>query len=134
MGSQIGQCYPDYSTVPFTEVIGVWKGGGAAANCSVNSGDWNRGIQSVNYNGATGKYRITFIAVPGQAVVGFVGSVARVTGVTNALAVKMVVGTYSTSARTLDIEICDGSTPVGVDLATTDRLMLNIKFAPFPPP
>lgn len=124
----------DYAkqTVPYTEVVGVWKGGGAAANCSVASGDWNVGISSVNYDGATGKYTITFTDVPGYQVVGFVGTVARASGVTNALIVKMVVGTYNAATKELDIEVCDAATPSGVDLATTDKLMLSIKFAPFP--
>lgn len=129
-----GQAYPSRKSVPsITEVIGRWKGGGAAANCTRAAGEWSAGISSVNYNGATGKYRITFTDVPGQQLVSFCLEVGRATGVTNALKVKVVEGSYSIANKTIDIEICDLATPTGVDLATTDRLYVRLSFASFPP-
>lgn len=123
------------ATIPsVVEVGGVWTGGGAAADCTKASGDWNVGIASVKYNAATGKYRITFTeTTPGHQVVGFSCDIARVTTVTNALVAKMVAGSYSKTAGTLDFEVCDVATPSGVDLATTDKLMIVVRFSTFPP-
>lgn len=128
--------YPNHgNTIPSTvSVGGVWTGGGAATDCTHAAADWSRGIVSVKYNGATGKYQITFLDVPGSQVVGFSADIARATGTTNALIAKMVAGSYSTSTKTLNFEVCDLSTPVATDLTTGDKIMFHITFAKSPPP
>ena len=132
----IGDIYPVKGcSVPATiKITGKWTGGGAATNCTKATADWSRGISSVNYNGATGKYRITFTDIPGQQLVDWNLPIARATGVTNALVAKVVEGSYSISAKTLDFEVVSVLTPAATDLTTTDKVYINLTFSSSPPP
>lgn len=127
-----GASYPRRHAVPGTfSVEGVWTGGGAAADMTVTSGDWNRGITSIKYNSATGKYKITFRDF-GQQVIGFNASVAAATGVDPLIPVK-VTGTYDKSLGTMELEI---TTPAGTltDLPTTSKMRIEVIFADGAPP
>ena len=127
-----GNLFEARSKIPASfEVRGVWSGGGAAANCSVASGDWNAGITSVAYNAATGKYLITFKDF-GQQVVG--GSV-EVVGDSGDIPMKahFLRDTFSASAGTMEIEVWTLATEA-VAAALTDvpadhKLLVHVVFA-----
>lgn len=127
-----GTLSPYRAKIPGTwEVRGVWSGGGAAANCTVASGDWNAGITSVAYNAATGKYLITFKDF-GQQIVG--GSV-EVVGDSGDIPMKahLLRDTYSASAGTVEFELWTLATEA-VAAALTDapadhKLMVHVVFA-----
>ena len=119
------------STLGKQGVGGVWTGGGAAANCSKSSSDWSSGITSVNYNAATGKYRIT-LSQFGQQLVGGDIKVCRAAGDAPLLAniVRSTLTVSSPDAATLDFEVWDvDATAALTDLATTDKLLVNLEFA-----
>lgn len=123
----LGNAFPRRSTIPDTvSVQGVWTGGGAAANCTKATGDWNRGIASVNYNAATGKYKITLVDV-GQQIVKFSAHVTSATGA-GPIFMNMVTAGFSSSAKTVDVEVNDGGGTL-TDLATTNKIHLEIVFA-----
>ena len=127
-----GNSFPVRSTVPDTvRVQGVWTGGGAAANCTKAAADWNRGIASVNYNAATGKYKITFVDVGQQIVYAHVECFSTTGVLTKDVAV--IRGSFSVSAKTYEIEIRTKATDVAaaalVDLITTFGLMITFEFA-----
>lgn len=124
----IGNTSPYRSTIPGIDCVqGVWTGGGAAANCTRAAGDWNRGIASVNYNAATGKYLVTFIDVGTQIVWGR----CEVMGAAGAAGkqVNVVRSTFNATAKTVQIEVWDTATPSLVDLAATDKLCLKFEFS-----
>lgn len=124
----LGNAYTQRSTIPgATEVGGVWTGGGAAADMTNDETTaWNRGIVSVAYNAATGKYLMTFTDV-GQQVIGFSACVASATG-DGPLFITPVKGSLSTSAKTLAVECNDGSGTL-TDLPATAEVQFNVKFA-----
>lgn len=117
------------STVPDqTEVRGVWTGGGAAANCTKASADASKGIASINYNAATGKYRITFTDV-GQQVLDATVNVTRAAGAAP-ISCNVVRGSFSAANKTLDFEawaVSAGAHAL-IDLLTTDKAMVTVVF------
>lgn len=125
----LGNAYPVRSIIPDTKrVQGVWTGGGAAANCTQSSSDWSKGIASVNYNAATGKYKITFRDV-GQQIVGGKIEVCRAAAAAPLLAV-INRATFSIANKTVDFEVWDVDAGSALtDLATTDKLLIDIQFA-----
>lgn len=125
-----GNAFPARNSVPdITHVVGVFTGGGAAANCSKASGDWIKGIESVAYNAATGKYLITFSEVGNQVVTDGC-KVLRPTA-TAPLFACVIRGSLSQSAKTCQLEIRTESALT--DLATTDKLLIDIGFSKSPP-
>lgn len=124
-----GSCSPVVSSLNKFEVGGVWTGAGAAASCTQVSTDWNRGIASVAYNAATGKYLVTFYDCGQQILPGTDVKVCRAAGAAPLL-VNVVLSTYSATAKTVEIEVWDvDSTAVLTDLAATDKLLLSFHFS-----
>ncbi len=120
----IGNAFPVRSTVPdTTKVQGTWTGGGAAADCTHDAADWNRGIESVKYNSATGKYKVKFMDC-GQQLVDYSIQVEGATGVDPVVGM-VVAGSLDTVAKTVDLEF--GATLI--DLLTTNKLHLTFVFA-----
>ena len=121
------QAYPIRSTAGgLTRMQGVWTGGGAAANCSRAAADHNKGISSVAYNGATGKYLVTFTDV-GQQIVYADAQVSGLTGVAKVVC-NVLRGSYDRTAKTVQVEFWkhDGSL---IDLLTTDKVMFVFETA-----
>jgi hypothetical protein len=124
---------PKRSTIPSVICVqGVWTGAGAAANCTHSpADDWSQGIASVNYNAATGKYKIT-LTQRGQQIVGGHVEVCGAAGATKKT-VHIIRSTYSTSAQTVEIEVWTEGTeavaPALVDLATTDKILICLELA-----
>lgn len=128
----LGNAFPVRSSIPDTiRVLGVWTGGGAAANMTKATADWNRGIASVAYNAATGKYLITFTDV-GQQIVAYNISCTSTTGVIPKN-VALLRNTFSASAKTVEIEIRTPATEAVatalVDLLTTFKICIDVTFA-----
>lgn len=124
-----GSCSPVISSLNKFEVGGVWTGGGAAASCTQSSADWNRGIASVAYNAATGKYLVTFTDCGEQILPGSKVEVCRAAAAAPLLA-NIVRGSYDASAKTVEIEVWDvDSTAALTDLAATDKLLLSFHFS-----
>ena len=117
----LGNSYPTRSTIPNTDIVrGVWTGGGAAANCTKAPADWSRGIKSITYNAATGKYLVTFVDA-GQQYVGGGIDVCGVSGGAKKYA-HILRSTYSPSAKTVQVEIQTGA-GVLADLLTTEQIV-----------
>ncbi len=124
----LGNAFPVRSTIPDLVVVGgVWTGGGSAADCSHVATDWNRGIVSIAYTAATGCYTITFQDV-GQQIVDWHISTGQQTGV-NPLAFIIRNGTFSTSTKSVIIEVSASDSGDLTDLLTTDKLYVNFTFA-----
>ncbi len=122
----VGNATPVRSTIPGVyKVQGVWTGGGAATDCTHAAADWSKGITSVTYNSATGKYLITFTDV-GQQIV---GHNIRVCGATTVdpVAVQLIRGSLSTSAKTVQVEFSDLAGGL-LDLLSTDKLLIEVDF------
>ncbi len=120
----VGNAFPVRSTVPdVVRVQGTWTGGGAAADCTHTATDWNRGIASFVYNGATGKYKITFQDC-GQQIVDYSLKVEGATGV-DPVHGQVIAGTFSASAKTVEVEF--GATLI--DLLTTNKIHVTFEFA-----
>ena len=121
----LGNAFPVRSTVPdLTVVTGLWTGGGAAADMSVTSGDWNKGIASVAYNAATGKYLITFVDV-GADIVHCEAKVHRPTSGDDPIGSNILIGTFSRTAKTVEVEF--GATLVDID--TDEKVSFFFLFA-----
>ena len=103
------------------EVMGVWKGGGAAANCTRVLG---RGVSSVNYNAATGQYKITFAEV-GEGTQPLVSmNVQAAAGAASTFVARPTV--YSASGKTLTFDVTDVATPTNHDLALTEFVHFRV--------
>jgi hypothetical protein len=123
----LGNNYPVKCSIPDTvEVAGVWTGAGAA-NMTKTSGDWSKGIASVNYAAATGKFTITFTDV-GYQIIGAEVTVMRPDG-TAPLVGNIVRGSFSQSAKTVPVQFWDMATPSLANPAATDRVCIRVKFA-----
>jgi hypothetical protein len=105
----------------------VWTGGGAAADCTNASGDLSKGIASLKYHAATGIYTLTFTDV-GQQIVGDNIKVCGLTTVRPVLA-KIIRGSFSRSAKTVDVEFYTCDTGALIDLLTTDKVMISVDMA-----
>jgi hypothetical protein len=104
------------------EIIAVFAGGGAAADCTKVSGT-SRGVTSLTYNAATGKYKFTFDGVAGK----YLGAVFTVTSATGAAAALIMrpagAPAYDHGDRTLTVEVTNlAATPALADLATTEEV------------
>lgn len=119
--SVVRSTYPDD-----THVRGLFVGGGAAASCTKDLVVGAKGIISMAYSGATGKYLITFLDV-GITIMDITGTISRAAN-TAPLVMKPVLSTFSASAKTVSVEIWDLATPTLTDLLTTDKICLNITF------
>ena len=127
----IGNASAVRSTIPGVhKVQGVWTGGGAAANCTHAAADWSKGIASLNYNAATGKYKITFTDV-GQQIVGHNIRVCGLTGV-DQVTVNLLRGTFSSTAKTVEVEFSDLAGTL-LDLLTTDKVLVDVDFVRMAP-
>lgn len=115
---------PKHVSNSVVEVTARFQGGGAASNCTKIAG---RGVTSVNYNSATGAYIITFDNV-GETFLGGSISVNSTAGTT---ATARVVNTtaYSATNKTLTFFVVDTATPTAKDLATTEELWIDLKWA-----
>lgn len=111
------------------EVAGIWTGGGAAANCTRTSTDHGAGITSVNYNGATGKYRITVTEWGTQLLPGTHIEVHRAAGGAPRVVNVIRTITAGTNSATIDFEVWDMATPSLVDLVNTDVITITLNFA-----
>src|SRR5260370_12602750 len=117
----LGNAYPVRGSVPdVVRVQGVWTGGGGAADMTKAAADQNRGIVSVKYHASTGIYTVTFLDV-GNQLVAAKADVFRPTTVAPVQG-NVVRGSFSQSAKTVDVEFCDLATPSVIDLATTDTV------------
>lgn len=130
----LGNASPVRSNIPKKEVAGVWTGGGAAANCTKTSTDWSKGIQSVNYNAATGKYRITLTDFGQQLLPGSHIEIHRAAAgaprVANIVRGSLTISVSSgVPIATVDFEVWDLATPSLVDLTATDLAAINLVFA-----
>lgn len=125
-----GQRYPKRTVVPASwSATGVFTGGGAAANCTKTTGAIQGGIASVNYNAATGKYRITFHDV-GQQVLRVLATVGRADAAVP-LFVIPIHSSFSRANKTLDINV--RTEAALTDLAATDQLQLEVTFTDIGP-
>jgi hypothetical protein len=113
-------------------VQGTWVGGGAATNCTRTSTDQGAGITSVNYNAATGKYRITLTEWGQQIAPGSHIEVHRAAGsaprIVNIVRAAPSVATGGATA-TIDFEVWDMATPSLVDLTTADTITITLAFS-----
>lgn len=113
---------PNMSPRGVRAIIGVFAGGGAAANCTKVSGTSGE-ITSLAYNAATGKYKFTFEGVAGKYL-GATFEVMSATGAANSLKMRPAgAPAYDHGDRTLTVEVVDFSaTPALKDLATTEEV------------
>lgn len=110
---RLGQAYPLRSAGPDLLVqVGKWTGGGAAADMSVTDGDANHGIASVEYDGATGKYLVTFAEV-GEQLVHCDAKVHRPTTGDDPIVSNIRIGTLDRDAMTVAVEF--GATLADID-------------------
>ncbi len=124
-----GNGFPVRTSIPNVfRVQGKFTGGGAATSCTVTSGDWNRGIASLAYNSATGKYLMTFTDC-GQQIVGWGISVSVLTGVDPVIG-SIIEATYDATLKTVQVEF--GATLI--DLLTTQKVYVWVEFSKTPPP
>lgn len=127
----VGNGFPLKSSVPgLFKIAGVWTGGGAATDCSKSATDWSRGIDTVKYNAATGKYKVTFLEC-GQQLVNHICRIDGATGVTPVISV-VVAGSFDPVAKTLSLETYAGAALI--DLLVTNKLHLGFIFAKNAPP
>lgn len=106
-------------------VAGRWTGGGGATDCTKAAG---RGISSVAYDGATGKYLVTFEDTFGE-LLAFTVTCGndRTTAAHNTASYD--IANWSESAGTMPIWITDTATPTAQDLATTEEISIVAVFA-----
>ncbi len=106
-------------------VTGRWLGGGAATDCTKVTG---RGISSVAYNAATGKYLVTFEDLNGT-LLAFHVTCGNASGTTTHNTASYDAANYSATAGTMPICISDVATPTLQDLATTEEISITAIFA-----
>lgn len=111
-------------------VEGVWKGAGDANMTQDSATYWGRGIASVNYNAAAGKFIITLQEQVGgqQLLPGSHVTVHRAAGAAP-LVCNIVADSWSASARTINVEFWDVATPSLTSPATTDRVHVHLAFS-----
>ena len=127
MSFQTGAQYPYMGTAGQPKrTCERWQGGGAATSCTSVAKASGRNIASVAYV-STGRYTVTFRNVGAQWL-GISGMVAAAAGAANSFLVREVVGSYSATAKTVDITICDLATPSLHDLATTEFVRLDAEW------
>lgn len=120
-----GNLYPVRANAPSMYTAhGVYTGGGAAANCTKTTGAVQGGVASVNYNAATGKYRITFVDV-GQQILQFRATVGRADAAVP-LFVIPIHSSFNRGNKTLDINV--RTEAALTDLAATDQIQIEVDF------
>ena len=121
----LGQAYPIRASVPdLYEVFGKWTGGGAAEDMTLEDGDWSKGIASVEYNGATGKYLVTFTAV-GEQLVHADAKVHRPTSGDDPIVSNILIDTLDRDAMTVEVEF--GATLADID--TDEKVTFHFVWA-----
>lgn len=105
-----------------------WQGGGAAADMTKVSKAAGRNIASIAYAAATGKYTITFRNVGAQWL-GLQGTVAKAAGAAGQKLVNEIAGSYSSTTKSVQIQITDVATPTAADLANTEFLNLACEWS-----
>jgi hypothetical protein len=101
-------------------VQGVWVGGGAGADCTRESG---AGITSVAYNAAAGVYDITLTG-RFQELAGW--SFGLMNAASAAAQNVATLTSYTASTGVVKIWVTDAATPTGADLATTEKISINL--------
>lgn len=130
-----GSISPMRSNLDEFQVKGTWTGGGAAANCSRAAADWSRGIASVNYNAATGKYIITLVeGAAGEQLLPGSNIVVHRAAAAIPLLVNLIRGAFDADAGTVTFEVWAPSTEAVAsaltDLALTDTISITLCMAP----
>ena len=121
----LGQAYPVRASIPdLFEVRGVWTGGGAAADMTKEEEDWSRGIASVAYNAATGKYLVTFVDV-GQQLVDAEAKVLRDGSGDDHIPGVVIWDSLDLDAKTIEVEFGDTL----VDIATDTKVIFHFVWA-----
>lgn len=118
--------YPvDSRSTQVNLVAARYLGGGAAANLTKVTG---RGITSVNYNAATGKYLITF-EEPHPALLAI--TITCGTGQTTALQnlANYDPANYNAANGTMPFFVTDVATPTAQDLTTTEEVSIIAVFS-----
>jgi hypothetical protein len=133
----MGQAYVAKATFPDTiRVLGKWTGGGAAAAMTKAAADPSRGIASIAYNAATGKYLITFVDV-GSAIVAYNITCASTTGVLPKDC-NLILGSFSQATKSVQLEVWTRATDLAaaalVDLLNTFTIQIDITFTKDPVP
>ncbi len=124
----IGNATVVRSTIPGVhKVQGVWTGGGANADCTLEDGDWSRGIAALAHYGTSGsgQYLLTFTDC-GQQIVGSSIVVTRPTG-SAVRGVLMVTDSFDPVAKTVLLEFDIGDLPV------EDKVLVSVDFVSFAP-
>lgn len=125
----LGNAHVVKSTLPgLIRVQGLWTGGGSAEDMTITSGDWSRGIASVAYNGATGKYIVTFTDC-GQQIVWADARVLRPASGDDPLPANIDWDSYDATAKTILVEF--GATLTDID--TDEKVAFVFEFAAFAP-
>lgn len=124
----LGNASPVRANIPKREVCGVWTGGGAAADCTKTSTDWSKGISSVAYNAATGKYRITLSEAGQQLLPGSRIEVCVAAGSAPKFA-NIVRSSLDSDSVDFEVWSESGGALALTDLATTDKVLINLVFA-----
>jgi len=128
MSFQTGARYPYTGTAGApVRTCERWQGGGASTALAAVAKLSGRNITGVAFV-STGRYTVTFRNV-GAQFLGIGGTVASAAGATNTFVVREVVGSYSATAKTVDITICDLATPTLHDLATTEFVRLEAEWS-----
>lgn len=113
-------------------VMGVWTGGGAAADCTHSSTKHSAGITSVVYNAATGKYKINLSQWGQQLLPGSNVLVRRQAGdaplLANLIDAVTVASDGLSAYCTFEVWDVDATSAL-TDLATTDTVAINLVFA-----
>lgn len=128
MSFNLGKAPAEESPYGIVKLHGVFVGGGAAANCSKT---YAPGMTSLNYDAATGLYKLTLDGVAGY----FLGcrcTVMTAAGAANTVNMRprgAVTGThaYDHGDKTVLLEVTDCSaTPAAKDLTTGDEVFITV--------
>ena len=111
------------------EVGGVWTGGGAATNCTRATADHSAGVTSVNYNAATGRYKITLAEWGAQLLPGSHITIHRAAAAAPLIVNLVRAITVASGAATVLFDVWDVATPTLTDLATTDTIDIVLRMA-----
>lgn len=106
-------------------VAARFAGGGAAANMTKVAG---RGISSVAYDSATGKYLVTFEDLNGT-LLAFTVTCGNTRTAAGQNVCTYDIANYSATAGTMPIFISDVATPTEQTLATNEEISIVAVFA-----
>ena len=123
----LGQAFPVRASIPdLYEVRGKWTGGGAAADMTNPDADWSRGIESVKYNAATGKYKVKFVDV-GQQLVDASANVLRDDSGDDPIFAVVIWDSLDLVAKTIEVEF--GGAAILADIATDTKVCFHFVWA-----